>query len=104
MVRLGPPIKVFCEVDIVGDDVWTVVLRRDVEGNVSFNRNFEEYKKGFGDFNGDFFLGLENLHQLVKNYFKRSEMKLTTYDSFDTPRIELYKYFELLGEEDDYQI
>ena len=43
---------------------WTVFQRR-VDGSVNFNRNWLEYKEGFGHLNGNFWLGLEKLHQLA---------------------------------------
>jgi len=35
------------------------------DGSVSFTRNWEEYKEGFGDGEGEYWLGNELLHQLV---------------------------------------
>jgi len=34
------------------------------DGSVSFMRNWEEYKEGFGDSGGEHWLGNELLHQL----------------------------------------
>ena len=45
---------------------WTVIQRR-VDANVSFDRNWDEYVKGFGDPLGNHWLGLEAMHHLTKN-------------------------------------
>ena len=37
------------------------------DGSVAFNRTWEEYKSGFGDVNGEFWLGLETLHNLTSD-------------------------------------
>lgn len=44
---------------------WTVFQRRtsDLE---KFNRSFQEYKRGFGKKNSDFWLGLHKLYRMVK--------------------------------------
>ncbi|XP_007245060.3 fibrinogen-like 2a [Astyanax mexicanus] len=56
--------EVFCDMESYGGG-WTVVQRR-VNGAVSFNRTWAEYKKGFGDLQGDFWLGNDKIHLLTK--------------------------------------
>lgn len=45
---------------------WTVVPRRK-DGRVNFNQTWSEYRQGFGNPQGEFFLGLEKLHMLTKS-------------------------------------
>ncbi|XP_071795900.1 uncharacterized protein [Asterias amurensis] len=55
-------VKVFC--DMTKHTGWIVVQRR-YNGSVNFNRNWTEYKKGFGSMDDEFWLGNEILHNLT---------------------------------------
>ncbi|KAH8322854.1 hypothetical protein KR059_008961, partial [Drosophila kikkawai] len=69
---------------------WTVIQRR-LDGSVDFYRNLSDYRMGFGDLNGEFFIGLDKLHQLTKlqqhellvrlQFFNRST-QFASYDNF----------------------
>ena len=47
------------------DGGWTVIQRR-IDGAVNFYRTWDEYVEGFGDTNGEYWLGLEKIHRLTK--------------------------------------
>lgn len=42
---------------------WTVIQRR-VDGSVSFDRSWRDYRDGFGDLHSEFWLGNEHIHDL----------------------------------------
>ncbi|XP_077352370.1 angiopoietin-related protein 6 isoform X2 [Festucalex cinctus] len=44
---------------------WTVIQRRQ-DGSVNFFRTWEQYKHGFGNLDGEYWLGLEHLYWLAK--------------------------------------
>ncbi|XP_007560436.1 angiopoietin-related protein 6 [Poecilia formosa] len=44
---------------------WTVIQRRQ-DGSVNFFRTWEQYKQGFGNLNGEYWLGLEHLYWLTQ--------------------------------------
>uniref|UniRef100_A0A673C2D1 Fibrinogen C-terminal domain-containing protein n=1 Tax=Sphaeramia orbicularis TaxID=375764 RepID=A0A673C2D1_9TELE len=44
---------------------WTVIQRRQ-DGSVNFFRTWEQYKQGFGNLDGEYWLGLEHLYWLSK--------------------------------------
>ena len=47
-----------------GSDGWLVWLRR-VDGLLRFNKHWDAYVAGFGDPDGNYWLGLEKLHLLT---------------------------------------
>ncbi|XP_058119885.1 fibrinogen-like protein A [Anopheles ziemanni] len=59
------PFEVFCEQNKF-EGGWTVIQHR-FDGSVDFYRNWTEYRNGFGNVNGEFWLGLEYVHQITKN-------------------------------------
>ena len=51
-----------------------------MDGNTSFNRTWVDYKNGFGTYNHNFWLGLENMYRITASgvYRLRFEFKMTT--------------------------
>lgn len=44
---------------------WTLIQRRKV-GLTSFNRDWKQYKSGFGSIRGDFWLGNDHIFRLTR--------------------------------------
>ena len=48
-----------------GGGGWTVIQRR-VDESVDFYRNWADYEGGFGDLEGNYWIGLKNMHALTQ--------------------------------------
>ncbi|XP_012370095.1 angiopoietin-4-like [Octodon degus] len=92
--------RVFCVMDPSGG-AWTVIQHRK-NGTVNFNQNWEDYKQGFGDPAGEYWLGNEVVHQLTSstNYSLRVEMEDWDGNKFSAN----FEYFELHNEKQFYRI
>jgi len=69
---------------------WLIIQRRQ-DGSENFARSWCEYKNGFGNITGEFFIGLENLHKLtnsrtfelsIKLGNVKGDFKYALYDNF----------------------
>jgi len=61
------PKTVRCEQELHGGG-WTVlILRQKQDPQLSFRRNFDEYQEGFGDVNGEHWIGLNTMQQLTSS-------------------------------------
>jgi len=80
---------------------WTFILRR-MDGSVDFHRSWRIYKKGFGDIDGEFFLGLEKIHALTTE--KSQELLVVLKDSQGAVKTEHYEKFAIGDEEESYAL
>ena len=79
---------VYCDQKTAGGG-WTVFQKR-LDGSVDFYRGWDDYKRGFGNLNGEFWLGLEKIHRLTKEQRRlrvdledfENQTAYAEYDSF----------------------
>jgi len=93
-------ISVFCDMTTDGGG-WTVFQRR-LDGSVSFDRNWEEYKNGFGDAHGEYWLGNEIVHQLNKDV--RTKIRIEAEKVDGERRNATFEGFWLEDEENNYKL
>uniref|UniRef100_A0A8C6SCB0 Fibrinogen-like protein 1 n=1 Tax=Neogobius melanostomus TaxID=47308 RepID=A0A8C6SCB0_9GOBI len=95
-------LRVYC--DMSGGGGWTVIQRRS-NGSQSFNRSWEEYKNGFGDFEsdlGEFWLGNDRLHSLTAQGNYSLRIKLMDFDGKQS--YAEYRDFRVGHEKDLYRL
>ncbi|KAI8488230.1 Fibrinogen- domains (FReDs) [Branchiostoma belcheri] len=100
---LGSPlsgVKVYCDMDTAGGG-WTVIQRR-MDGSVPFSRTWVEYKRGFGNKNGEYWLGNENIHLLTNHKAQRLRVDMMDWE-MKTAFAE-YDTFRVSNESDQYRL
>ncbi|XP_066297309.1 angiopoietin-2-like [Branchiostoma lanceolatum] len=96
----GDPFPVYCDMENKNGG-WTTVQRRQ-DGTVDFNRTWEEYARGFGDLEGEFWLGLDKLHALTSRGKYILHLDFTDWEG--NSAFSEYRSFRVGGEEDDYTL
>ncbi|XP_034473412.1 fibrinogen-like protein A [Drosophila innubila] len=95
---ISHPFKVACDAETRGGG-WTIILRR-MDGTVDFYRNWAAYKEGFGNLNGEFFLGLDKIHALTEE--RNQELLFVVEDFEGNERFEMYDSFAIGDEDQQY--
>ncbi|XP_076826071.1 microfibril-associated glycoprotein 4-like [Clavelina lepadiformis] len=80
---------------------WTVFQRR-FDGSQDFQQNWNAYKLGFGDLDGEFWLGLEKIYQLTKQ--KGCKLRIDLWGHDGDHAFAQYSDFSIEGEEDKYRL
>jgi len=96
-------LKVFCDMDTDGGG-WMIMQRRDDYGEPrqSFNRDWHDYKYGFGDPDQEVWLGNENIHLLTNS--EDYELMVELVDFEGNIRHAYYDFFKLGSEEDNFRL
>ena len=89
---------IVCDMETLGGG-WTVMQRR-LSFEESFERKWNEYKTGFGQYFDDFWYGNERVHSLT--FETESEIAFWMVDSSDTEYLVRVSDFYLLSETDQY--
>ena len=93
---------VYCDMETDGGG-WIVIQRRNASmGWVNFTRNIADYEKGFGDLDGEFWIGLKNIYELTNQQNMALNVRVwnDTGDSVNWA----YRWFFITGKENGYAI
>ncbi|XP_063437154.1 fibrinogen-like protein A [Mytilus trossulus] len=93
-------ISVYCDMD--EDEGGWIVIQRRFNGSVDFYRNWEEYKSGFGNVNGEHWLGNENIYQMTRGSSYVLRIDLQAFDG-NTAYVKYFN-FTIADETDDYRL
>ena len=95
-------IPVWCDQDRAGGG-WTVIQRR-YDGSEKFMRDWQEYKKGFGSLDKEFWLGNDHIHYLTNQARGLYRLRVDMWDFHDNYAYAEYDQFYIHGEEDNYKL
>ncbi|XP_061392501.1 ficolin-1-like [Musca vetustissima] len=87
---------------VLCDGDWTIVQRR-INGTVEFQRKWLDYKTGFGNLHGEFWLGLDKIHSLTALY-GGVELKIEMQDFDNVWRYVHYKSISVGNETTKYKL
>ena len=91
--------EVFCDQKTAGGG-WTVFQKRR-DGSVDFFRAWDDYKRGFGNLNGEFKLGLDKMHCLIlSGGYKLRDLE----DNHGNTAFAEYSSFSVISERAKYQL
>uniref|UniRef100_A0A8C6SL81 Si:ch211-203k16.3 n=1 Tax=Neogobius melanostomus TaxID=47308 RepID=A0A8C6SL81_9GOBI len=96
----GVPVQVYCDMDTDGGG-WTVIQRR-VDGAVTFDRTWGDYRDGFGDLRSEFWLGNDHIHDLSTQ--GEYTLRIDLEDWSNKHKHALYQSFSVEDEEHQYRL
>jgi len=91
---------VFCDQTAPGRG-WTVFQKR-LDGSVDFHRGWHDYKLGFGNLNGEFWLGLDKIHRMTNS--DRYKLRVDIEDTTGNTAYAEYNMFAVSSERSKYQL
>uniref|UniRef100_A0A182N7L5 Fibrinogen C-terminal domain-containing protein n=1 Tax=Anopheles dirus TaxID=7168 RepID=A0A182N7L5_9DIPT len=94
------PMTVLCDQDYESGG-WTVIQHR-FDGSTNFYRDWNEYRNGFGNLEGEFWLGLDRIHQLTASGPHELVILMEDFDGNRT--FARYSQFEIGGEKQKYAL
>merc|ERR1712154_209395 len=99
VTTLASGLEVVC--DTQTDEGGWIVIQRRANKDIDFYRGWKDYKYGFGDLQGNFWWGLEKVHQLTskRQYELRVELVFNNTDYFAQ-----YDTFRVLSEAELYEL
>ncbi|XP_036336804.1 ryncolin-1-like [Rhagoletis pomonella] len=92
------PFMVWCDEDT--DFGGWIVIQRRLSAEVDFYRDWQQYKQGFGELSGNYWIGLDKLHDLTASCEQELYIKMEA--SNGTKYYAKYDLFVIGSEEEDY--
>ena len=80
---------------------WLVIQRR-MDGSVDFYRGWSNYRQGFGNSSGEFWIGLETMHSLTQNRTYKLRIHLEDFEG--NTRYAEYSTFAISDEAHGYRL
>ncbi|KAM6077410.1 LOW QUALITY PROTEIN: tenascin-N [Theristicus caerulescens] len=95
------PMQVYCDMTTDGGG-WIVFQRRST-GELDFYKRWKNYVEGFGDPTGEFWLGLDKLHNLTSSSPIRYELRVDLQTASESVYA-VYDFFQVASSRDRYRL
>ena len=95
-----PAFQVYCDMT-TDSGGWTLFQRRQ-DGSVDFYLNWQQYKTGFGNLNGEFWLGNDYIHRMTARTASSLRVEIEDWDG--TRKYAKYGSFSVGDESDKYKL
>ena len=82
---------------------WTVFQRRQ-DGSEDFYRGWDDYVDGFGDLEGEFWLGLDKIHRITTSVSAGNTLRVDLEDFDGGTRYAKYSIFAIEGPDENYKL
>ncbi|VDI75649.1 Hypothetical predicted protein [Mytilus galloprovincialis] len=84
-------LKVYCDMTTDGGG-WSIIQRHQ-DGNVDFQRTWAEYENGFGNLEGDYWLGNKHIHRMTSS--GKYELRIDLTNNKNEKKYAVYKQFSI---------
>ena len=78
------------------------MFQKRLDGSVDFYRYWDDYKNGFGNLNGEFWLGLGKIYRLTEK--KRNRLRVDLEDFMFSTAYAVYDMFAVTNETTKYKL
>ncbi|XP_035753969.1 tenascin-N isoform X2 [Egretta garzetta] len=95
------PMQVYC--DMITDGGGWIVFQRRSTGELDFYKRWKNYVEGFGDPSGEFWLGLDRLHNLTSSSPIRYELRVDLRTASESVYA-VYDFFQVASSRDRYRL
>ena len=95
-------VKQYARCDMMSDGGKWMVIQRRINGSVDFYRNWTDYVNGFGDLEGEFWYGLENIHHLTTREYV--ELRIELGNETVPSIVWTYHQFKVGGADTNYRL
>ena len=96
------PVKHYARCDMTSDGGKWMVIQRRINGSVDFYLNWTDYVNGFGDLEGEFWYGLENIHCLTTR--EDVELRIELGNGIVPSIVWTYQLFRVSGADTNYTL
>nr|XP_060610958.1 fibrinogen-like protein 1-like protein [Anolis sagrei ordinatus] len=99
--RFSPLLVVYCDMEYDGGG-WTVLLRNDLKQKTTWSHNWNDYRIGFGDLLGNYWLGNEHIFHLTRS--TPCFVRFVIIDGDGNIKHADYHSFRVDGEDNDFAL